>query len=208
MALQREIHTLRERHVTADGGSPDRPACTGFHVLRARRYSARRTGHPAATWRACTWMADGRPLAHHVQAWIQRHEDALEQRHRHVDHVGLAGPGTRAGRGGVDRGLRRPAGQLCLRGGQPVPPAAAVDQRAGQPGFGAQLSEAGGGYTWAVNSRLNQLTAWSNDPVADPPSEWFLLQDRRTRQAWSLAPSAWGAGRALPRQRTARATAR
>jgi cyclic beta-1,2-glucan synthetase len=47
-------------------------------------------------------------------------------------------------------------------------------------GFGAQLSEAGSGYTWAVNSRLNQLTAWSNDPVADPPAEWFLLQDRKT----------------------------
>ncbi|HET7525491.1 MAG TPA: carbohydrate-binding protein, partial [Burkholderiaceae bacterium] len=60
------------------------------------------------------------------------------------------------------------------------------------PAFGAQISEAGGGYTWAVNSRLNQLTAWSNDPVADPPSEWFLLQDRRTLQAWSLSPSAWG----------------
>ncbi|MBK6596356.1 MAG: hypothetical protein IPG23_28700 [Burkholderiales bacterium] len=27
-----------------------------------------------------------------------------------------------------------------------------------------QVSEAGSGYTWAVNSRLNQLTAWSNDP--------------------------------------------
>ncbi len=43
-----------------------------------------------------------------------------------------------------------------------------------------------------MNSRLNQLTAWSNDPVADPPSEWFLLQDRKTLQVWSVAPSAWG----------------
>ncbi|MBC7957932.1 MAG: carbohydrate-binding protein, partial [Cytophagales bacterium] len=60
------------------------------------------------------------------------------------------------------------------------------------PRFGAQISEAGGGYTWAVNSRLNQLTAWSNDPVADPPSEWFLLQDRKTLEVWSVAPSAWG----------------
>ena len=36
------------------------------------------------------------------------------------------------------------------------------------PNFGAQISEAGSGYTWAGNSRLHQLTPWSNDPVADP----------------------------------------
>ena len=60
------------------------------------------------------------------------------------------------------------------------------------PGFGAQISEAGGGYSWALNSRLNMLTPWSNDPVADPPGEWFLLQDTRTMQAWSVAPSAGG----------------
>jgi cyclic beta-1,2-glucan synthetase len=64
------------------------------------------------------------------------------------------------------------------------------------PGFGAQISEAGGGYSWALNSRLNMLTPWSNDPVADPPGEWFLLQDTRTMQAWSVAPSAAGDNRA------------
>jgi cyclic beta-1,2-glucan synthetase len=61
------------------------------------------------------------------------------------------------------------------------------------PGFGTQVSEAGGGCTWAVNSRLHQLTAWSNDPVADPPSEWLLLQDRRSLATWSATPSAWAA---------------
>jgi len=56
------------------------------------------------------------------------------------------------------------------------------------PHFGAQVSEAGGGYTWAVNSRLNQLTAWSNDAVADPASERFLIQDRRSQALWQVAP--------------------
>ena len=60
------------------------------------------------------------------------------------------------------------------------------------PGFGAQISEAGGGYSWALNSRLNQLTPWSNDAVADPAGEWFVLQDMRTLQAWSVTPSAAG----------------
>ena len=59
------------------------------------------------------------------------------------------------------------------------------------PNFGTQLSEAGGGYTWAVNSRMNQLTSWSNDPVADPPAEWLLLQDLQTLEIWSATPSAW-----------------
>jgi cyclic beta-1,2-glucan synthetase len=59
------------------------------------------------------------------------------------------------------------------------------------PHFGAQVSETAAGYTWAVNSRLNQLTAWSNDPVSDPPAEWFILQDLHTGDAWSVSPNAW-----------------
>ena len=60
--------------------------------------------------------------------------------------------------------------------------------------LGALVSESRAGNTWALNIRLNQLMAWSKDAVTDPPSEWLLLQDRRTRQCWSLAPPAWGAG--------------
>jgi cyclic beta-1,2-glucan synthetase len=39
------------------------------------------------------------------------------------------------------------------------------------PTFGFQVSESGSGYTWSGNSRENQLTPWSNDPVGDPVSE-------------------------------------
>ena len=31
--------------------------------------------------------------------------------------------------------------------------------------FGFQVSESGSGHTWSPNSRENQLTPWSNDPV-------------------------------------------
>src|SRR5262249_55866216 len=37
--------------------------------------------------------------------------------------------------------------------------------------LGFQVSESGAGYTWALNSRENQLTPWSNDPVSDQPGE-------------------------------------
>ncbi|MEN1487489.1 hypothetical protein AAIH33_34695, partial [Pseudomonas aeruginosa] len=44
------------------------------------------------------------------------------------------------------------------------------------PRFGFQVSAEGSGYTWAENSRENQLTPWSNDPVGDPCVEAFYLR--------------------------------
>ena len=52
------------------------------------------------------------------------------------------------------------------------------------PGFGFQVAAEGSGYTWAGNSRENQLTPWSNDPVGDRPGEAFYLQDTATRELW------------------------
>jgi cyclic beta-1,2-glucan synthetase len=52
------------------------------------------------------------------------------------------------------------------------------------PSFGFQVSESGSGYTWSVNSRENQLTAWSNDPVSDPPSETIYVRDEETGDLW------------------------
>ncbi len=46
-----------------------------------------------------------------------------------------------------------------------------------QPGFGFQISVEGGGYTWSGNSRENQLTPWSNDPVGDRPGEVLYVRD-------------------------------
>jgi cyclic beta-1,2-glucan synthetase len=51
-------------------------------------------------------------------------------------------------------------------------------------GFGFQVSEAGAGYTWAVNSRENQLTPWSNDPVSDPPGEALYVRDEESGILW------------------------
>ncbi len=45
------------------------------------------------------------------------------------------------------------------------------------PQFGFQVSAQGSGYTWAENSRENQLTPWSNDPVTDPCGEAFYIHD-------------------------------
>ena len=38
-----------------------------------------------------------------------------------------------------------------------------------RPRTRTQVAADGGGYTWSENSRDNQLTPWSNDPVTDRP---------------------------------------
>jgi cyclic beta-1,2-glucan synthetase len=52
------------------------------------------------------------------------------------------------------------------------------------PSFGFQVSESGSGYTWSGNSRENQLTPWSNDPVSDPVSEAIYIRDDETGELW------------------------
>jgi len=52
------------------------------------------------------------------------------------------------------------------------------------PAFGYHVSAEGSGFTWSVNSRENQLTPWSNDPVCDRPGEVFYLRDNDTGDLW------------------------
>ena len=52
------------------------------------------------------------------------------------------------------------------------------------PGFGFQVSAEGAGYTWANNSRENQITPWSNDPVTDRPGEVLYVRDDDSGALW------------------------
>jgi len=53
------------------------------------------------------------------------------------------------------------------------------------PQFGFQCSAEGSGYTWAENSRDNQLTPWSNDPVCDPAGEALYVRDEDSGALWT-----------------------
>ncbi|MFN7223241.1 MAG: GH36-type glycosyl hydrolase domain-containing protein [Paracoccaceae bacterium] len=53
------------------------------------------------------------------------------------------------------------------------------------PGFGFQVSAQGSGHVWSENSRENQLTPWSNDPVSDPSGEVIYLHDLDGGQTWT-----------------------
>ncbi|MBP9897974.1 MAG: hypothetical protein KBF28_06360, partial [Gemmatimonadales bacterium] len=50
-------------------------------------------------------------------------------------------------------------------------------------------SEAGLGYTWSGNSRLNRLTPWRNDPVTDPVGEALYIRDESAGTFWSPTPA-------------------
>jgi len=189
MALQRDVSGLREQFTAQSGGQPG-GSNTSFQVLRADELSADELG-TLRTLARVHFNADGRPLTHHMQEWSEQHEAALEERHT----TSLTALPIAAGTGAEPRVSE---GEFMPDGGEfrfdvsvfrrPARPWVNV---LANPGFGAHLSEAGGGYSWALNSRLNQLTPWSNDALGDPPGEWFLLQDLRSREMWSVTPSAW-----------------
>ncbi len=190
MALQRDLAALRERYIAESGAQPGSTAA-GFEVVHEDELSADEQSTLLCLARIHL-EADGRPLTHHVQEWSELHDEALARRDA-VDSTAVSM------RRGASASVRAAQGTFRPQGGdfefdvsasqRPLRPWVNV---LANPDFGAQLSEAGGGYTWAANSRLNQLTPWSNDPVSDPPGEWFLLQDVRSRDVWSVAPSAWG----------------
>lgn len=54
--------------------------------------------------------------------------------------------------------------------------------------FGTLVTESGGGYTWAQNSRENRLSPWSNDPVSDPAGEVLYIRDTESGHVWCPTP--------------------
>ena len=194
MELQREVAILRDRHLaetTSEAGAVN-PGSTAFHLLRGDELSSGELGSLKALARL-HFIADGRPLVHHVQDWCALHEQAYERRHAVSTAAVPVAPRNRLDppvpSGAFDTG----SGDFAFEVNANLRPRRPWINVLANPAFGAQIGESGAGYSWAVNSRLNQLTAWSNDPVGDAPSEWFLLQDCDTMEVWSLSPSAWGA---------------
>ena len=52
--------------------------------------------------------------------------------------------------------------------------------------FGTLVTESLGGFTWSKNSRLNKISAWSNNQVTDIPSEVIYMQEKDSLKTWSL----------------------
>ncbi|HEY5883817.1 MAG TPA: glucoamylase family protein [Pyrinomonadaceae bacterium] len=89
------------------------------------------------------------------------------------------------GLGGFHQGGRE---YVTLLGADQWTPAPWSNIIANAAQFGFHVTETGGGSTWAVNSRENRLTPWSNDAVSDPPGEIVYLRDEDTGTVWSATP--------------------
>jgi len=85
------------------------------------------------------------------------------------------------GIGGFDKDGRE---YVTILDGDQVTPAPWVNVIA-NPSFGFQVSAEGSGYTWSINSRENQLTPRSNDPVSDSPGEAIYLRDMDSGDVWT-----------------------
>ncbi len=197
--LQRELLALCERHAS-DAGA-ETPACAGGLFLLHDSDLTTAEQSTLGLLARVRLHADGRPLTQHVAdlvAWhdaaqAQRDEEgsvALDNRPRPARH----GPSAAAAGAGTAPGAfddRSGAYVFSTSPEQPTPrPWINV---LANPDFGAMVSEAGAGCTWAGNSRLFQLTPWSNDPLSDNLSERFWVQDLRSREVWSLGAGLGGA---------------
>ena len=85
------------------------------------------------------------------------------------------------GIGGFDKDGRE---YVTILDGDQTTPAPWVNVIA-NPSFGFQVSAEGSGYTWSVNSRENQLTPRSNDPVSDSSGEVIYVRDQDSGEVWT-----------------------
>ncbi|MDO9360402.1 MAG: glucoamylase family protein, partial [Polaromonas sp.] len=192
MPLQRDILALRDRlRQQAENSFPNSDA-GGFFLLRDHEISQSEKAALAGLARFI-FVADGRPLEQQVAAL----QGASGLRRKAVP-ASPPVPTTAVADPDATPPLANqvPVGRFDAASGEfrfevdsrhrPQRPWVNV---IANPSFGFQVSEAGAGYTWSVNSRLHQVTPWSNDPVQDPAFEHYLLQDADTQKLLALTPS-------------------
>jgi cyclic beta-1,2-glucan synthetase len=194
MPLQQHIAAIRNSIGADASNQPDKG---GVHVLRLQDCSPAELAALQAYGRI-DLLADGRPLARLLQQVLPDLEaptpSALPSsgRRRRAAIANAPWPEELATSRFASEGR---AFEIALNS-QRVTPRPWVNVLA-NPQFGTIVSESGGGFSWFGNSRMNQLTTWSNDALLDPASEHFLLQDRgggdkageQYGEVWGLLPT-------------------
>ena len=192
--LQHELLALRERHAS-DAGA-ENPACSGGLVLLQDSDITPAERSTLALLARVRLHADGRPLSQHVADLVAWHDAAQNARDEEasmpLDRRAASPPPNQA-TGQVDHQSAESSGTFEPDTGAYTFTASATQPTPrpwvnvlANPDFGAMVSEAGAGTTWAGNSRLFQLTPWTNDPLGDNTSERFWVQDLRSREVWRL----------------------
>ncbi len=188
--LQIALETLvraSQTHLHQDGHEPDRGGGTAF-ILRADLVAPEAREVLLAAARAMLVGRNG-SLADQIARPESRRPPAAGAPRRGTKTAATAEPPASPPR--LDLELWNGLGGFAADGREYVTllkegqwtPAPWINVIA-NPGFGFQVSESGAGYTWAGNSRENQLTPWSNDPVSDPPGETFYVRDEESGRLW------------------------
>ncbi len=186
---------LQQLQTRLQGQHQGRPAnqCSALHVLREQDLSPDERA-TLQTLSRIKLLADGRSLAQHLDRWaaehLQRAPDDGVPRLPVPAVLPLRSAGT---------GVKSSAAALAPKGAfdaehggfsfdltptrHPSRPWVNV---LANPDFGCQVTELAAGYTWAGNSRMHQVTPWSNDPLTDPAGEWLFLHDLDQRRVWPL----------------------
>ncbi|WP_421956132.1 GH36-type glycosyl hydrolase domain-containing protein [Polaromonas sp.] len=198
--LHREILMQRDRLNQKVQNSFPPSDAAGFYLLRDHEVSVSEKAALTAHARVI-FTADGRPLETQVASlramWSQQRpatQAPAPAANALAPGPAMALPPTSAPAGRFDPQTGEFWFQVDATHCTPRPWVNVI----ANAGFGFQVSETGNGYTWAVNSRLHQLTPWSNDPVQDPAQEHFLLQDVESYQLLPLTPSAGGSASPSP----------
>ena len=188
--LQREIVAQRERLNQKVQNSFPPSEVAGFFLLREYDMSASEKAALAGLARV-VFTADGRPLQTQVAALA----NSWSQQRSSVQKLPPAPEKWPTVAVQTSVSMATPVGQFDAATGEfwfdidathrPLRPWVNVISNAN---FGFQISEAGSGYTWATNSRMHQLTPWSNDPVQDPACEHYVLQDVQSGKRLPLLP--------------------
>lgn len=192
--LRERIHDiLRDAHAYGFLGRPG-----GIHVVSAGAMpAAMRAGLEALAH--IVLEEDGVPLATKLDRVLERFAELPFLTPTRAPAEDALAPVERPGRLDFDNGLggfEPGTGDylIHLEDGATTP--APWCNVLANDGFGTIVSEAGLGFTWAVNSGENRLTPWSNDPVTDEQGEALYLRDEETGAFWTVSPAPAGAGSA------------
>lgn len=196
MPLQREIETLRLRVAHQTQNSFPRNDTAGFYLLRDHEVAPSEKAALSKLARV-VFTADGRSLETQVAALHEARVDAGADAETPAaaSRVALlarpaAAPSAEAPVGSFDA----ESGEFRFEVGAGTRTPRPWINVIANAGFGFQVSESGTGFTWAGNSRMHQLTPWSNDPVQDPAFEHYLLQDAASGALLPLTPAGQGTG--------------
>ncbi|RST54891.1 GH36-type glycosyl hydrolase domain-containing protein [Variovorax sp. DXTD-1] len=198
MPLQREIEALRLRVAHQTQNSFPRNDTAGFYLLRDHEVAPSEKAALSKLARV-VFTADGRSLEMQVAALHEARVDAVTGGDAEApaasSRVALlarpaAAPSAQAPVGSFDAESGEFRFEVDAGHRTPRPWINVI----ANANFGFQVSEWGTGFTWAGNSRMHQVTPWSNDPVQDPAFEHYLLQDVASRALLPLTPAGQGAG--------------